>query len=127
MVRFMTLVLILVGSPMIAGAQASNEPRAVTKTSRAQAEHALDAYFAGMHSHDFSHVPFTHDVVFRGSCIWNPFTGIRPFARSLSQEQKELEACGLSGALSMATAPARITSTTSREGPRSQWWRASDS
>lgn len=60
---------------MIAVAQASNEPRAVTNTSRAQAERALDAYFAGMHSHDFSHVPYTHDVVFRGSLHTEPIHG----------------------------------------------------
>ena len=75
MLRFMMLVLSLVGSPLIAAAQASHEPRAPSNTSRAQAERTLDAYFAGMHSHDFSRVPFTHDVVFRGSLHTEPIRG----------------------------------------------------
>ena len=44
-------------------------------TSRAQAELALDAYFAAMRSQDFSHVPYTRNAVFRGSLHTEPIHG----------------------------------------------------
>jgi SnoaL-like domain len=40
-----------------------------------QAERILDGYFAAMNTHDFSQVPFTPEVVFRGSLHTEPIRG----------------------------------------------------
>ena len=75
MLRSVPLALGLVASTIVANAQVPNGPRNPTNTSRAQAEHALDSYFAAMHSQDFSQVPFTREVVFRGSLHTAPVRG----------------------------------------------------
>jgi hypothetical protein len=64
----------LVASPIVATAQVP-KARGIAHTSRPQAERALDSYFAAMHSHDFSQVPFTREVVFRGSLHTEPICG----------------------------------------------------
>src|SRR4030095_9893416 len=56
-------------SPRILHTQVANT------TSRAQAELALDAYFAAMRSQDFSHVAYTRNTVFRGSLHTEPIHG----------------------------------------------------
>ncbi len=66
---------VLAGSVTVASAQAPNGSRNTSNTSRAQAERALDSYFAAMRSHDFSQVPFTAAVVFRGSLHTDPVRG----------------------------------------------------
>ncbi len=75
MLRPLLLTLCLVALPMIASPQAPNGPRNAPNTSRAQAERALDSYFAAMQSHDFSQVPFTREAVFRGSVHTEPIRG----------------------------------------------------
>src|SRR6266853_1613979 len=76
MLHLVLLALELVASPpMVASAQVPNGGRHTPNTTRAQAERALDSYFAALHSHDFSHVPFTREAVFRGSLHTEPIRG----------------------------------------------------
>jgi len=70
--RLVVLTVGLVASTTVTTAQVPNEPRNMASTSRAQAERTLDSYFAAMNSHDFSDVPFTHEVTFRGSLHTEP-------------------------------------------------------
>jgi hypothetical protein len=77
----------LLVSPVVATAQVPKR-RGIAHTSRAQAERALDSYFAAMHSHDFSKVPFTREVEFRGSLHTEPVRGdsaVRAFLVSVSK------------------------------------------
>jgi pimeloyl-ACP methyl ester carboxylesterase len=59
------IILALLGT--VATGQGPNGSKDTGTTSRLQAEHILDSYFAAMNSHDFSQVLFTREVVFRGS------------------------------------------------------------
>ncbi len=76
MLHLVLLALELVASPpIVASAQVPTGRRDTSNTTRAQAERALDSYFAALHSHDFSHVPFTREAVFRGSLHTEPIRG----------------------------------------------------
>src|SRR6059036_3091990 len=70
---FVYIILALLG--MVATGQGPNGSKDTGATSRLQAEHILDSYFAAMNSHDFSQVPFTRKVVFRGSLHTEPIRG----------------------------------------------------
>jgi Predicted hydrolases or acyltransferases (alpha/beta hydrolase superfamily) len=70
---FVYIILALLGT--VATGQGPNGPKDTGTTSRLQAEHTLDSYFAAMNSHDFSQVPFTREVVFRGSLHTEPVRG----------------------------------------------------
>jgi SnoaL-like domain len=87
MLRSVAFALAVLTLPRMASPQATNQPGKTT-TSRAQAENALDSYFAAMHSHDFSHVPYTPAVVFRGSLHTEPVRGdsaVRAFFVEVAQ------------------------------------------
>ena len=75
MLHILVLGLQLLAWPMGAGAQVPSGARHTDKTTRAQAERILDSYFAALHSHDFSHVPYTREAVFRGSLHTEPIRG----------------------------------------------------
>jgi hypothetical protein len=67
------IILALLG--MVTTAQVQDGSQDTVNTPRVQAERILDSYFAAMNSHDFSHVPFTREVVFRGSLHTEPING----------------------------------------------------
>jgi hypothetical protein len=67
------IILALLGT--VATAQVPDGSRDTANTSRVQAERILDGYFAAMNTHDFSQVPFTPEVVFRGSLHTEPIRG----------------------------------------------------
>ncbi len=94
MLRSLLAVLGLLLSPGILRSQVSTGPRDARKTSRAEAELALDSYFAAMRSQDFSHVPFTHDAVFRGSLHTEPIHGdsaVREFFAAVAKGARSVQ------------------------------------
>src|SRR5438132_7720546 len=92
--RLVVLTVGLVASTTVTTAQVPNEPRNMASTSRAQAERTLDSYFAAMNSHDFSDVPFTHEVTFRGSLHTEPVKGdsaVRAFLVAVAKGAQRVE------------------------------------
>jgi len=92
--RLVVLTVGLVASTSVTTAQVPNEPRNMASTSRAQAERTLDSYFAAMNSHDFSDVPFTHEVTFRGSLHTEPVIGdsaVRAFLVAVAEGAQRVE------------------------------------
>jgi len=88
MLRVVLIALEVVAWSVAATAQLPNGARPTANTTRAQAERTLDSYFAALHSHDFSHVPFTREAVFRGSLHTEPIRGdsaVRAFLVAVSK------------------------------------------
>jgi hypothetical protein len=72
----MTIFVVgLIASGRSASAQGQTAPAAAASTSRVQAERALDSYISAMNTRDFSNVPLTQNVVFRGSVHTEPLEG----------------------------------------------------
>jgi SnoaL-like domain len=94
MLRLILLALALAALPTVASPQVPSRPRNTTNTSRAQAERALDSYFAAMRSHDFSGVPFTREAVFRGSLHTEPIRGdsaVRAFLVAVARGARSVQ------------------------------------
>jgi SnoaL-like domain len=75
MLRRVLLVSAFLAYPVGATAQAPGGAQRAATTTRTQANRALDSYFAALHAHDFSKVPYTPDTVFRGSVKTEPVRG----------------------------------------------------
>jgi SnoaL-like protein len=94
MFRPILLGFCLVVVPLVVSAQLPNGSRHSPLTSRAQAARALDSYFAAMHSHDFSSVPFTREAVFRGSLHTQPIRGdsaVRAFLVAVAEGARSVQ------------------------------------
>jgi hypothetical protein len=60
---------------LVATAQAQTAPPNTASTSRAEAERAVDSYVSAMNTRDFSDVPLTPNLIFRGSLHTEPVEG----------------------------------------------------